>query len=130
MAERRRRGDDAADEQLDDARFDDAVDDDALDSEEEETPRRGRGGTATKARPKAEGAKPVRRDTERVGFFGRIWRFVREVVAELRKVLWPTRKELLTYTAVVVVFVAVLMTIVGGLDYGFAKAVLWIFGSN
>ena len=48
-----------------------------------------------------------------MGIFGRIGRFVREVVAELRKVIWPTRKELLTYTAVVVVFVAVMMTIVG-----------------
>ena len=35
----------------------------------------------------------------------RLVRFFREVVAELRKVIWPTRKELLTYTAVVVVFV-------------------------
>ena len=42
-------------------------------------------------------------------------------MAELRKVIWPTRKELLTYTAVVVVFVTVMMTIVAVLDYGFAK---------
>ena len=41
--------------------------------------------------------------------------FVREVVAELQKVIWPTRKELLTYTAVVVVFVAIMMTFVPGL---------------
>ena len=48
-----------------------------------------------------------------MGLFGRIARFFREVVAELRKVIWPTRKELLTYTAVVVAFVAVMLTIVG-----------------
>ncbi len=36
------------------------------------------------------------------GIFGRLARFVREIVAELQKVIWPTRKELLTYTTVVV----------------------------
>jgi preprotein translocase subunit SecE len=62
---------------------------------------------------------------------GRGWgpaRFAREVVAELRKVLRPSRKELLTYTAVVIVFVVVLVAIVAGLDVGFAKFALWLFG--
>lgn len=61
--------------------------------------------------------------------FGRIGRFVREVVAELRKVIWPTRKELVTYAVVVIVFIAVFMTIIAGFDYGFASAVQWVFGS-
>jgi preprotein translocase subunit SecE len=52
------------------------------------------------------------------------------VVAELRKVIWPTRKELITYTAVVIVFVSIMLTVVGLLDYGFAKAVLWVFGNK
>ena len=59
---------------------------------------------------------------ESPGYFRRIPIFIREVVAELQKVIWPTRKELLTYTSVVVVFVAIMMTIVGLLDLGFAKA--------
>jgi preprotein translocase subunit SecE len=62
--------------------------------------------------------------------FVRLINFVREVVAELRKVIWPTRKELTTYTVVVVVFVIVMLTIVGGLDYLFAKGVLWAFGNK
>jgi len=62
--------------------------------------------------------------------FARLINFIREVVAELRKVIWPTRKELGTYTLVVVVFVIVMLTIVGGLDYGFAKLVLWAFGNG
>jgi preprotein translocase subunit SecE len=61
--------------------------------------------------------------------FGRIGRFIREVVAELRKVIWPTRKELVTYAVVVVFFVAVMMTIIAGFDYGFASAVQWVFGN-
>jgi preprotein translocase subunit SecE len=62
---------------------------------------------------------------------GRGWlpaRFTREVIAELRKVLRPSRKELLTYTAVVIVFVVIMVSIVAGLDVGFAKLVLELFG--
>ena len=50
------------------------------------------------------------RSEDHVGIFGRLVRFLREVVAELRKVIWPTRKELLTYATVVVIFVAVITT--------------------
>ncbi|MEV4629118.1 preprotein translocase subunit SecE [Micromonospora sp. NPDC049523] len=129
MAESNRRGEDAADDdRLDDETIDDAIDDDADEGEEPVS----RGGTATRSRTKAESAdsRPkAKSETQRVGFFGRIARFFREVVAELRKVIWPTRKELLTYTAVVVVFVAVMLTVVAGLDYGFAQGVLWVFGN-
>ncbi|HSY16499.1 MAG TPA: preprotein translocase subunit SecE [Jatrophihabitantaceae bacterium] len=59
---------------------------------------------------------------------GRVGRFSREVISEMRKVLWPSRHELLTYTAVVIVFVVVMVSIVAGLDIGFAKLVLWLFG--
>jgi preprotein translocase subunit SecE len=59
---------------------------------------------------------------------GRIGRFAREVISEMRKVLWPSRKELTTYTAVVIVFVVIMVALVAGLDIGFAKVVLWLFG--
>ena len=54
--------------------------------------------------------------------------FVREVVAELRKVIWPTRKELITYTTVALVFILVMVAIVTSLDYGFTKLVFAVFG--
>ena len=54
--------------------------------------------------------------------------FFRQVVGELRKVIWPTRKELVTYTVVCLVFVAVMVAIVTSLDYGFTKLVFWMFG--
>ncbi|MDG4821232.1 preprotein translocase subunit SecE [Asanoa sp. WMMD1127] len=127
MAEKNRRDDEFADDRLDDEAFDDAVDDDATDEDEPVS----RGGTATRSRVAKAGEKSETKRTEtgRVGFFGRIARFFREVVAELRKVIWPTRKELLTYTAVVVVFVAFMLAIVGLLDLGFAKGVLAVFGN-
>ena len=54
--------------------------------------------------------------------------FLRQVVAELRKVIWPTRNELVTYTAAALVFVVILSTIVLTLDYGFTKLMFWVFG--
>jgi preprotein translocase subunit SecE len=55
-------------------------------------------------------------------------RFVREVVQELRKVVWPTRKELVTYTTVALVFILIMVGIVTSLDYGFTKLILVTFG--
>jgi preprotein translocase subunit SecE len=54
--------------------------------------------------------------------------FVRQVAAELRKVIWPTRKELITYTTVALVFIVVMVAIVTSLDYGFTKLVIAVFG--
>ena len=54
--------------------------------------------------------------------------FYRQVVAEMRKVIWPTRKELVTYTSVVIVFVLVVIAYVTVLDFGFSKAILAVFG--
>jgi preprotein translocase subunit SecE len=54
--------------------------------------------------------------------------FYREVVAELRKVIYPGRNELVTYVIVVLVFVSVMVAIVASLDFGLTKAVLAVFG--
>ena len=54
--------------------------------------------------------------------------FIRQIVAELRKVIWPTRQELITYTTVALVFVIVMVAIVTSLDYGFTKLVFAVFG--
>ncbi len=66
--------------------------------------------------------------TDEVGFFGRIALFVRQVIAELKKVVWPTREQLVTYTTVVILFVTVLALIVSAFDFGFTRLVLKIFG--
>ena len=58
----------------------------------------------------------------------RMARFAREVVAELTKVIWPTRSDLITYTIVVIIFVSIMIAIVAALDLGFAKAVVEVFG--
>ncbi|MBV8933081.1 MAG: preprotein translocase subunit SecE [Kutzneria sp.] len=68
------------------------------------------------------------RKQKRPNVFKRLLRFLREVVAELRKVIWPTRKMLVTYTTVVLVFVAVMVALVFGLDDAFFAGVSWLFG--
>jgi preprotein translocase subunit SecE len=59
----------------------------------------------------------------------RFVRFLREVVAELRKVIWPTRNQLVTYTIVVLVFVSFMVALVSLLDFAFGRGVLFLFGT-
>jgi preprotein translocase subunit SecE len=47
--------------------------------------------------------------------------FLREVRLELKKVDWPTRKELITYTIVVLVTITVMTAFVAGVDYVFSR---------
>ncbi len=70
----------------------------------------------------------ARSESTQRSLLGRFALFVRQVVAELRKVIWPTRKELIAYTIVVVVFVLAMAGIVAVLDYVFTQVVLAIFG--
>jgi preprotein translocase subunit SecE len=60
--------------------------------------------------------------------FARIALFIRQVFAELRKVVTPTRQELLKYTAVVLGFVVVMMALVYGLDVLFVWITSYVFG--
>ncbi len=80
----------------------------------------------------ADGARLSRggpeNDGRRRGLFARIALFVRQVVAELKKVVRPTRSELITYTTVVLVFVVVVMAFVTVLDLAIGQVTLWVFG--
>ncbi|NDA80310.1 MAG: preprotein translocase subunit SecE [Actinobacteria bacterium] len=67
-------------------------------------------------------------EQERGNIFERAARFYRQVVAELRKVVWPSRKQLSTYTAVVLVFVTFIIAVVSLFDLVLTKITFWIFG--
>lgn len=56
--------------------------------------------------------------------------FYRQVVAELRKVVWPTQQQLVTYFLVVMAFVLAMIALVSLLDLGFGKAVFAVFGGD
>ena len=152
MAESKRRGKDAVDEPVDDDLLADEVEDDNVDTDaaeaEDSADGAGRNGRSRRGRARAVAARDdtkaaaakgdkvdktdgkVRTEDGGPGLFGRFSRFIREIVAELRKVIWPTRKELITYTTVVVIFVALVLTIVAVLDWAFARGVLFVFGGK
>jgi len=64
----------------------------------------------------------------RASLWSRMTLFLRQVVAELRKVVYPTRPQLLSYTAVVLVFVGIMIAIVTVLDLAFGEAVRAVLG--
>jgi preprotein translocase subunit SecE len=87
------------------------------------------GGSTKAAEGKKGRATPKReRKDKKPSLVGRLIRFVREVWAELRKVIWPTRNQMVTYTTVVLVFVAFMVALVYLLDFVFRKGVFWLFG--
>ena len=67
-------------------------------------------------------------DQEALGLFGRIGLYYRQIISELRKVVWPTRNQLTTYTAVVLVFVAFVIAVVSIFYLILTKIVFWVFG--
>ena len=69
------------------------------------------------------------RDSRR-GAWARFVLFLRQVIEELGKVVTPTRKELVNYTLVVLVFVIIMMAFVSVLDLLFGWGVSWIFGDG
>jgi len=52
-----------------------------------------------------------------------VWR---ETLGELRKVTWPTRREALRLTQIVIIVIIITMILLGGLDYIFSRVFTWI----
>ncbi|MFP5019769.1 preprotein translocase subunit SecE [Pseudonocardia phyllosphaerae] len=90
--------------------------------------RHGTGSTPAKGR--ATPTRAAATATEKQSPFARLVRFLREVVAELRKVIWPTRSQMVTYTIAVLVFVAIMVGLVFVLDSAFAEGVALLFGNG
>ena len=90
--------------------------------------------TGTKAAPTKNGAgtatKTAKKAADRPSRnpFAFVWTFLKQVVAELRKVIWPNRKQMVNYTAVVLVFLAFMVALIGLVDLGLAKLVMLVFG--
>ena len=77
-----------------------------------------------------ESKKKARKGGKRAkkGPFKRLALFYRQVIAELRKVVWPTRNQLTSYTTVVIFFVAIMIGLVTVIDYGLSHAAKYVFG--
>jgi preprotein translocase subunit SecE len=82
------------------------------------------------AQDEAPESKKTRKGGKRAkkGPLKRLALFYRQIVAELRKVVWPTRNQLSTYTTVVIVFVLVMIGLVTVIDYGLNHAAKYVFG--
>jgi len=70
----------------------------------------------------------VEQEAEKLGLFARLGLFYRQIISELAKVVWPTRNQLTTYTAVVMVFVSFVIAVVSIFDLVLTKIVFWVFG--
>jgi preprotein translocase subunit SecE len=78
---------------------------------------------------KKNSKKPVKKaGKKRVNVLKRIGKFFKDVITELKKVTWPTRKNLISYTIAVLVFVAIMMAVVYGIDSGVAALMQAVFG--
>ena len=78
----------------------------------------------------AESKKKPRKGGKRAkkGPLKRLALFYRQIIAELRKVVWPTRTQLTSYTTVVIFFVAIMIALVTLIDYGLNHATQYVFG--
>lgn len=59
-----------------------------------------------------------------------VYNYLKQVVAELRKVIWPNRKQMITYTSVVLAFLVFMVALIGLTDFGLAKLVMLAFGNR
>lgn len=82
------------------------------------------------AEDEAPDSKKTRKGGKRAkkGPLKRLALFYRQIVAELRKVVWPSRSQLTTYTTVVIVFVVIMIGLVTVIDYGLDHAAKYVFG--
>lgn len=64
------------------------------------------------------------------GPIARLMLFISQIIDELRKVVRPTRQELRNYTIAVIAFVTVMMFLIFGMDWVFARMVGFIFGQS
>jgi preprotein translocase subunit SecE len=82
---------------------------------------------AGRARPGPQARAPKAGSVTKAVQQGRVSRFTQEVVAELKKVSWPTRPQLLQATAVVIVAVAIIAVFLGLADEASDRIVDFVF---
>jgi preprotein translocase subunit SecE len=83
-----------------------------------------------KDKKKAKTAKKTGPSEPRRNPFTFVWNYLKQVVAELRKVIWPNRKQMISYTSVVLVFLVFMVALIGFADIGFAALVRGVFAGT
>lgn len=87
-----------------------------------------KGPKSKKAKAAKQAKKPKKPGDRTANPFVFVYNYLKQVVAEMRKVIWPNRKQMLTYTSVVLAFLAFMVALVGLADFGLTKLVLLVFG--
>ncbi len=85
-------------------------------------------GKSAKTAAKSEKAKKPKKADRSANPIVFVYTYLKQVVAEMRKVIWPNRKQMLTYTSVVLAFLAFMVALVGLADLGLTKLVMLVFG--
>jgi preprotein translocase subunit SecE len=86
----------------------------------------GKNGSGTKTKTGRKAAKGTDGPSRNPLLF--VITYIKQVVAELRKVIWPNRKQMVSYTSVVLVFLFFMVALISGVDLGLARLVLLVFG--
>ena len=107
---------------------DEDVDIESPDEAEVVTEKTKKARTSKKAGAGKQVKKPKKPADRSANPFVFVYNYLKQVVAEMRKVIWPNRKQMLTYTSVVLAFLAFMVTLVGLADFGLTKLVLLVFG--
>jgi preprotein translocase subunit SecE len=81
-----------------------------------------------KAKAGTRTKKPKKSSDRPANPFLFVYTYIKQVVGEMRKVIWPNRKQMLTYTSVVLAFLAFMVALVGLADLGLTKLVMLVFG--
>ena len=104
---------------------DDSVDTNGARDSETAVPtgKAGRGDTAVAKRVRTDADTPEDTRTARANPIA----YIRQVAEELRKVIWPTRNQMVTYTVVVLLFLIFMTALVSGVDFGAGKLVELVF---
>ncbi|MCV7103358.1 preprotein translocase subunit SecE [Mycobacterium palustre] len=97
-------------------------------TEEAEAGDEAKTGKTDKTKKAKAAKKPKKAGQRSANPFVFVYNYLKQVVAEMRKVIWPNRKQMLTYTSVVLAFLAFMVALVGLADFGLAKLVLLVFG--
>lgn len=82
--------------------------------------------TATKGNEKKD-PKDHKEQKPKVNFFKKVARFFKELKSEFKKIVWPTRKQVLKNTGVVLVFMAIAAVVVWLVDWLFISGFALMF---
>jgi preprotein translocase subunit SecE len=79
---------------------------------------------------KAKTAKKTGPEKGRRNPIAFLWTYLAQVVAEMRKVIWPNRKQMVSYTSVVLVFLVFMVALIAVVDIGWAALVRGVFAGD